>query len=77
MEFLQSLFLAIAASSISGYVGAESVLAQQTDISFEFVGDMNGWIPNWLMALIQKKWPFKFIEGLKEEGPKRALASQS
>ena len=36
VEFLQSLFLAIAASSISGYFGAESVLAQQqTDISFQ------------------------------------------
>lgn len=37
-----------------------------TKITFEFNGDFNGLIPNWIMNLIQKKWPYKFIYNLKE-----------
>lgn len=37
-----------------------------TNISFEFHGDMKGWMPLWLMNLIQKKWPMRFIQGLRK-----------
>lgn len=37
----------------------------QTNIDFEFHGDMKGYMPYWLMNLIQKKWPYRFIEGLR------------
>ncbi|MGB0453970.1 MAG: START domain-containing protein [Bacteriovoracaceae bacterium] len=37
-----------------------------TEINFEFHGDMKGWIPTWLMNLIQKKWPLRFIQGLRK-----------
>ena len=40
---------------------------QQTKIIFEFHGDMGGWIPVWLMNIIQKKWPLRFIQGLRKE----------
>jgi hypothetical protein len=36
----------------------------ETQIQFEFHGDMKGWMPIWLMNLIQKKWPLRFIQGL-------------
>ena len=38
-----------------------------TKITFEFNGDMQGWMPVWLMNLIQKKWPLRFIQGLREQ----------
>lgn len=49
----------------------ESVPADQnnvprTRISFEFNGDMKGWMPIWLINLIQKKWPLRFLEGIRE-----------
>ena len=43
-------------------------LAQnKTEIEFEFHGDMNGFMPVWLMNLIQKKWPLRFIQGLRKQ----------
>ena len=38
-----------------------------TEIQFEFHGDMKGWMPVWLMNLIQKKWPLRFIQGLRAQ----------
>jgi hypothetical protein len=38
----------------------------KTQIQFEFHGDMKGWMPVWLMNLIQKKWPLRFIQGLQK-----------
>lgn len=35
-----------------------------TKITFEFYGDLGGWIPTWLMNVIQKKWPLRFIQSL-------------
>ena len=37
----------------------------RTNLSFTFLGDMNGWMPIWLINLIQRKWPLRFIKGLK------------
>lgn len=37
-----------------------------TTIYFEFFGDMKGFMPTWLMNLIQKKWPMRFIVGLDQ-----------
>lgn len=39
----------------------------QTKVEFEFHGDMKGWMPNWLMNLIQKKWPLRFIQALRKQ----------
>ncbi len=38
-----------------------------TQIDFEFHGDMKGWMPVWLMNLIQKKWPLRFIDGMRKQ----------
>lgn len=38
----------------------------ETEVTFEFHGDMKGWMPIWLMNLIQKKWPLRFIQGLRK-----------
>jgi len=43
----------------------EEVSPNQTRIQFEFLGDMKGWMPVWLTNLIQKKWPLRFIQGLR------------
>ena len=43
----------------------ESVSPEQTFIRFEFLGDMKGWMPTWLINIIQKKWPLRFLQGLK------------
>lgn len=42
----------------------ESIGKNATRITFEFYGDLGGWIPTWLMNVIQKKWPLRFIQGL-------------
>ena len=42
----------------------EKVSENVTRITFEFYGDLGGWIPTWLMNVIQKKWPLRFIQGL-------------
>jgi hypothetical protein len=39
----------------------------QTKLTFEFHGDMQGWMPIWLMNIIQKKWPLRFIQGLRNK----------
>lgn len=43
----------------------KEVAPKQTQIEFEFHGDMKGYMPIWLMNLIQKKWPMRFIQGLR------------
>ena len=64
------------------------VSANRTAIEFEFHGDMKGWMPLWLMNLIQKKWPLRFIQGLREHSlsyknhnlktpPNQAILSQN
>jgi hypothetical protein len=47
-------------------VRLDSISNYKTQITFEFHGDMKGWMPNWLMNLIQKKWPLRFIQGLRK-----------
>jgi hypothetical protein len=47
-------------------VALHSVSPTQTQVTFEFLGDMKGWMPVWLMNLIQKKWPLRFIQGLRK-----------
>ncbi|MCO4793754.1 MAG: hypothetical protein KC493_08585 [Bacteriovoracaceae bacterium] len=39
----------------------------KTHFEFIFLGDMKGWMPSWLVNLIQKKWPFKFIKRLNRQ----------
>ena len=36
-----------------------------TQLTFKFDGDLGGWLPTWLINLIQKKWPLRFIQGLR------------
>lgn len=37
----------------------------ETRITFSFYGDMKGWMPFWLINIIQKKWPLRFLEELQ------------
>lgn len=39
----------------------------KTHISFEFFGDIKGWIPTWLVNIIQKKWPYRFIQAMDKQ----------
>lgn len=38
----------------------------RTKVVFTFSGDMGGWIPAFVKTIIQKKWPVRFIQALKE-----------
>ena len=42
----------------------EKLSATRTKVTFEFQGDIKGWIPKWLSNIIQRKWPLRFIEEL-------------
>jgi len=48
-------------------VSIESLSTKKTKITFIFEGDMKGWMPVWLMNIIQKKWPYRFILALKKQ----------
>ena len=37
-----------------------------TRVSFTFSGDLGGWIPHFVRAIIQKKWPVRFIQSLQK-----------
>lgn len=50
-----------------------AVDSTKTHISFEFFGDIKGWIPHWLVNIIQKKWPYRFIQAMD----KRLTINQS
>lgn len=41
--------------------------SNKTAFEFVFLGDMKGWMPAWLINLIQKQWPFKFINRLNAQ----------
>lgn len=43
------------------------VASNKTSITFEFYGDMMGWMPVWLINIIQKKWPMRFLQGLSSQ----------
>lgn len=51
----------------------EKITTNHTKVSFEFLGDMKGWMPIWLMNLIQKKWPLRFLQGLQKQVQKKQL----
>ncbi|MFT5728711.1 MAG: hypothetical protein ACI8PB_002866 [Desulforhopalus sp.] len=40
--------------------------ANITRVSFTFSGDLGGWIPRFVRAIIQKKWPVRFIQSLQK-----------
>lgn len=44
----------------------EQIEKQKTKITFTFYGDMLGWMPIWLINIIQKKWPLRFLQGLRK-----------
>jgi hypothetical protein len=44
----------------------EKLDEDKTRITFSFYGDMKGWMPSWLINIIQKKWPLRFLEGLQK-----------
>jgi len=51
----------------------EGIGSDETRLTFEFHGDMMGYIPKWLSNIIQRKWPLKFILGLRAYLNKESL----
>jgi hypothetical protein len=45
----------------------KKISKNKLQIEFEFLGHMQGWMPVWLINIIQKKWPLRFIQGLRKE----------
>ncbi len=39
----------------------------KTKLSFSFLGDMQGWMPVWLINIIQKRWPVRFIQEIRKQ----------
>lgn len=48
-------------------VTIERIDENKTAFEFIFLGDMRGWMPSWLINLIQKQWPFKFVSRLNKQ----------
>jgi len=54
-------------------VTIERINETQTAFEFIFLGDMKGWMPAWLVNLIQKQWPFKFVKRLNGQLEKKDI----
>lgn len=54
-------------------VTIERINDTQTAFEFIFLGDMKGWMPSWLVNLIQKQWPFKFVKRLNSQLEKKDI----
>ena len=48
----------------------------KTKVVFTFLGHMKGWMPVWLINIIQKKWPVRFLQGLKKQLDKKPVWSE-
>ena len=40
--------------------------ATRTRVAFTFSGDLGGWIPDFVKTIIQKRWPVRFIQALRD-----------
>jgi hypothetical protein len=40
--------------------------ASRTRVAFTFSGDLGGWIPDFVKTIIQKRWPVRFIQALRD-----------
>jgi len=38
-----------------------------TKIELLFQADPQGWIPNWIVNIVQKAWPYKVLKGLRKQ----------
>lgn len=54
-------------------VTIERIGESKTAFEFIFLGDMKGWMPSWLINLIQKQWPFKFVNRLNKQLSKKDI----
>ena len=39
----------------------------ETEVELLFQADPKGWIPNWITNIVQRAWPYKVLEGLREQ----------
>lgn len=42
------------------------LFATRTRVEFTFSGDLGGWIPAFVKTIIQKRWPVRFIQALRD-----------
>jgi len=42
------------------------VSENRTRVEFTFSGDLGGWIPDFVKTIIQKRWPVRFIQALRD-----------
>jgi hypothetical protein len=47
-------------------ISVHKIKVNETLVVFKMEADLGGWLPKWLTNLIQKKWPLRFIQGLKK-----------
>ena len=52
---------------------AEKINKNKSKVTFEFEGDLKGWLPTWLVNIIQKKWPYKFLYSLEKYSKRRII----
>jgi len=39
----------------------------KTEVKLLFQADPQGWIPNWIINIVQKAWPYKVLKGLRRQ----------
>ena len=41
--------------------------ADKTEVELLFHADPRGWIPNWIVNIVQRAWPYKVLKGLRAQ----------
>ncbi|MGK0367962.1 MAG: hypothetical protein ACI9QD_001102 [Thermoproteota archaeon] len=51
----------------NGSLILKELSANQVEFTLNFETDPKGYIPKWLVNIVQKKWPFKYLTGLRTQ----------
>ncbi len=56
-----------------GYTIVESRGENSTYVEMAFLNDLGGNIPNWIINIVQKKWPYKFMKNISGQLEKKDI----
>jgi len=63
--------IGVRAELINSYYFVEPLKNGQSRIVVEIQSDPKGWLPTWLVNLVQKSWPYKTLKGLRNQVKKK------
>jgi hypothetical protein len=58
---------AIRGFSHDGYVRVKYITENKTEIEMAFLNEFGGYIPSFVINMVQKKWPYIFMKNLSKQ----------